>query len=297
MTATNTDFVPGLDPVAAKRWQQRPMPAEVWLHDEVSRRMVERLAWMVNKPKDWLLYLPHFSGAPAIQAARVSGAQGQMWWSAPAQQPQVPSQSWWRPRWLKSRHHTPPTLPPEAHEAVDLVWANMALHVLPQPQLVMAQWLRQLRVQGFVMASGLGPDSLKELRAVYAAQGWPPPTHNLTDMHDWGDMLVQAGFAEPVMDMERITLAYEDTAKLLSDLRLWGRNLSTQRFQACRGKGHTLALGQALAQHLPRDAQGRMILTLEIVYAHAVKPAPRIPLRPQAQVSLQDMREMLKSKT
>jgi malonyl-CoA O-methyltransferase len=58
------------------------------------------------------------------------------------------------------------------------------------------------------MFSCLGPDTLRELRALYAALGWPPPAHEFTDMHDWGDMLVASGFAEPVMDMERITLSF-----------------------------------------------------------------------------------------
>jgi malonyl-CoA O-methyltransferase len=295
MTAPNPDSVPGLDPVAAQRWQQRRSPLGAWLHEEVSRRMAERLAWIVNKPKDWLAYLPHHSAPAGLQMVRAHCPDAKAWWPA-AKGAQNTAQPWWRPTWLQPSANNPPTLPRDAAEAVDLVWANMALHVLPQPQEVMAQWLRQLRVQGFVMGSGLGPDSLQELRGVYSHMGWPPPAHNLTDMHDWGDMLVQAGFAEPVMDMERISLAYEDPGKLVTDLRAWGRNLSTERFGACRGKGHVQALHQALSQHLPRDAHGRMTLTLEIIYAHAVKPAPRLKVGPETHVSLQDMREMLKPK-
>ncbi len=296
MTAPNPDSVPGLDPAAAQHWQQRRAPIGAWLHEEVSRRMAERLAWMVNKPKDWLAYLPHHSGPEALQMVGAQCPKAKAWWPAPPVV-QHTARPWWRPQWLQPSTHTPPTLPIDAVDAVDLVWANMALHVLPRPQEVMAQWLRQLRVQGFVMASGLGPDSLQELRGVYSHMGWPPPVHNFTDMHDWGDMLVQAGFAEPVMDMERISLAYENPGKLVDDLRAWGRNLSSERFGACRGKGHVQALHQALSQHLPRDAQGRMTLTLEIIYAHAVKPAPRLKVEPQTHVSLQDMREMLKPRS
>ena len=60
----------------------------------------------------------------------------------------------------------------------------------PSPQALIAQWHRALAVDGFLMFSCLGPDTLRELRALYRALGWPPPAHDFTDMHDWGDMLV-----------------------------------------------------------------------------------------------------------
>jgi malonyl-CoA O-methyltransferase len=88
-----------------------------------------------------------------------------------------------------------------------MLWANMQLHMAADPQALIAQWQQALEVDGFLMFSCLGPDTLRELRAVYAALGWPPPAHEFTDMHDWGDMLVASGFAEPVIDMERITLS------------------------------------------------------------------------------------------
>ena len=296
MTAPNPDFVPGLDPVAAQRWQQCRTAECSWLHQEVGQRMAERLGWILNKPKDWLTFMPHHGGGAAEQTVRAQCPQAKAWWAAQAALPPT-SRPWWRPAWLMQRAQSPSLLPAQATDAVDLIWANMALHVLVRPPAVMSHWLSQLRVQGYVMCSGLGPDSLQELRDVYAQMGWPTPTHSLTDMHDWGDMLVQAGFAEPVMDMERMTLAYQDPAKLVQDLRAWGRNLSTERFGACRGKGHVQALHQALRQNLPRDADGRMTITLEIIYGHAVKPTPRIKLEPQTHVTLKDMREMLRPKT
>jgi malonyl-CoA O-methyltransferase len=100
----------------------------------------------------------------------------------------------------------------------DMVWANMALHVSAQPQALLRQWHQALAVDGFVMFSCLGPDTLHELHAIYQKRGWPAPSHAFTDMHDWGDMLVAAGFAEPVMDMERLTLTYANPQALLAEL-------------------------------------------------------------------------------
>jgi len=41
------------------------------------------------------------------------------------------------------------------------------------------------------------------------------------------------GFAEPVMDMERITLEFSTAEKLLDELRGLGRNLHVARFPVC----------------------------------------------------------------
>lgn len=295
MTDQNFDFVPGLDPVAAQRWQARRHTVSPWLHEEVGRRMAERLSWLVNKPQDWLVFMPHGSGQAALRAVQAQCQTAQVWWPSAALPPPLRA-SWWQRGWLAPSNTGPQPLTDHASDAVDMIWANMAMHALARPQTVMAQWLRQLRVQGFVMCSGLGPDSLQELREVYARMGWPAPVHGLTDMHDWGDMLVQTGFAEPVMDMERMTLAYEHPRKLLDDLRAWGRNLSDQRFEACRGRGYVKALEKALVQHLPRNAHGHMTITLEIIYGYAVKPLPRPKVSPHTTLSLQEMRAMLKPK-
>src|SRR5205814_4613696 len=122
---------------------------------------------------------------------------------------------------------------------------------------------------GFLMFSCLGPDSLRELRGLYAQEGWPPPAHDFTDMHDWGDMLVGAGFAEPVMDMERITLTWESPQRLLAELRELGANLHPARFPALRGRRWRERLDEELARSLT-GADGRLALTFEIIYGHAL---------------------------
>jgi malonyl-CoA O-methyltransferase len=145
------------------------------------------------------------------------------------------------------------------------------------------------------MFSCLGPDTLRELRALYAQAGWPEPTHAFTDMHDWGDMLVHSGFAEPVMDMERITLSYSGALPLLQDLRLLGRNLHQDRPPGLRGRAWRDALCQRIEADGPRDPDGRLLLTLEIIYGHAFKPVPRVPMGTTSTVSVDDMRTLLRT--
>jgi malonyl-CoA O-methyltransferase len=118
----------------------------------------------------------------------------------------------------------------------------------------------------------------------------------MTDMHDWGDMLAQTGFADPVMDMERITLTFATPRRLLQELRGLGRNLHPGRFAALRGRGGLARLEQALARALADERHGgQLALTFEIIYGHAIKSAPRAPVQARSAVSLQDMRAMLQA--
>jgi malonyl-CoA O-methyltransferase len=199
-----------------------------------------------------------------------------------------------RPWWRRLAGAPQPEFGAPPAGGVQMLWANMQLHMAADPQALMRGWHEALAVDGFLMFSCLGPDTLKELRAVYAELGWPPPAHEFTDMHDWGDMLVHGGFAEPVMDMERITLAFETPQRLLQELRELGANLHPQRFAALRGRGWRERLEQALARQL-RAADGRLALTFEIIYGHALKPLPRARMGEESAVALSDMRAMLQA--
>ncbi|MEP6824878.1 MAG: methyltransferase domain-containing protein [Ramlibacter sp.] len=289
---------PTIDPVAALRWEHHAPAHSPWLHEEVARRMEDRLQWIRLEPSAWAHWEAVRGGlaAQAMLARRYPGASCYIVESVPqrAQRAaQALARPWWQ-RWSAARRapvHEVAQLP---DAGVQMLWANMALHLSPDPQGLMAQWHRGLATDGFLMFSCLGPDTVRELRALYRTLGWPPPGHEMTDMHDWGDMLVAAGFAEPVMDMERITLTWETPARLLEELREIGCNLHPERFAALRGRGWKQQLEVELGQAL-RGADGRLALTFEIIYGHALRPAPRVRLGPHSAVSLQDMRAMLQS--
>jgi len=152
---------------------------------------------------------------------------------------------------------------PLAPQSVQLVWCNMALHWLHEPLAALREVERVLSPDGLLMFSTLGPDTLKELRAAAGARR----VHAFTDMHDWGDMLVAAGFQAPVMDMEMIALEYELGARLLDDLRASGQtNARVDRARSLAGRGFGDALRRRLA--------GERRATYEVVYGHAWKRAP-----------------------
>jgi malonyl-CoA O-methyltransferase len=289
---------PTLDPVAAARWAARPVRASAWLHEEVGRRMQERLEVIRLQPQAWADWEPLRGGIQSHQALRARYPQAATWLvSRQAQESEcvraATAAAWWRPgRWLGPSVQL--ACPPQG--GVQMVWANMLLHQVVNPQSLMAQWHEALSVDGFLMFSCLGPDSLRELRALHHEMGWPAPAHEFTDMHDWGDMLVQAGFAEPVMDMERITLTYETPHRLLQELRELGRNQHTARFQGLRSRAWQARWLAAMTDRGHRGPDGRLTLTFEVVYGHALKPVARAKMLPQSQIGLDDMRQMLSSR-
>ena len=286
---------PTLDPVAAAAWHRRAPARSPWLHEEVARRMQDRLEWIRLQPAAWAHWEPVRGGldAQALLAARYPQSQALLVEAdgvraqAAARHVQPP---WWQ-RWRAQRQRVVQDVP---EGAVQMLWANMALHLAPDPQALIAQWRRALATDGFLMFSCLGPDTLRELRALYAALGWPPPAPDFTDMHDWGDMLVHAGFAEPVMDMERITLTWATPAQALAELRELGPNLHPGRFPGLRGKAWRRQLETEMSRALA-GADGRLALTFEVNYGHAIKPAPRLRVGPESAFSLQDMKALLHS--
>ena len=112
------------------------------------------------------------------------------------------------------------------------------------------------------------------------------------DLHDIGDLLVEAGFAEPVMDQERLTLTWADADALWRDLAQIGGNLHVDRFAGLRTP-RWKARWQSSMEAL-RGPDGRLGLTLEFVCGLAIKPAPRLRLDAETRVSLDQMREQLR---
>ncbi|GAA4324803.1 methyltransferase domain-containing protein [Pigmentiphaga soli] len=159
-------------------------------------------------------------------------------------------------------------LPPES---IDLVWSNLALHWHPQPHAVLAEWRRVLRVGGLAMFSCLGPGTFRELREAVGAAGLRTATPPFVDMHDFGDLLVENGFADPVMDQETITLTYREPARLLHDVRSLGGNPAAGRRRGLAGRAWRDRLQAALNDM--RDAEGLIRLTMEVAYGHAWRAA------------------------
>jgi malonyl-CoA O-methyltransferase len=311
MSAPSPDLVP--PPVApqpqallcqAHRLARMPQPS--WLHQEVAKRLAAKLDVIRLQPTAWVDWGGFLgAGAPQVQARYPLARR---WVIEPTPELRSRSQALWREQtpkvwWAPWRRELDPVSLPTPQEStpwvaqdIQMLWANMALHAHPDLPALLGQWHRALAVDGFLMCSGLGPDTARELRQLYRELGWPLPTIEFIDMHDLGDALVEAGFADPVMDMERLTLTWASAEEMLAELRTWGGNVAQGRHMGLRTPRWRARLLTALTQALARP-DGRLALTVELVYGHAVKPAPRPKLAPETRVSLDDMKAMIRHGT
>lgn len=161
---------------------------------------------------------------------------------------------------------------PLARDSISLAWSNLMLTALDDPLPALQEIHRVLEVDGLLMFSTLGPDTLKELADALPKHAGER-IHRFIDMHDLGDALVKAGFTDPVMDMEMVTLTYTALDGLLEDLRATGSaNASQARPRGLSGRGGW-AQARAVYEKLRQD--GRLPATFEVIQGHAWKAAPK----------------------
>jgi malonyl-CoA O-methyltransferase len=162
---------------------------------------------------------------------------------------------------------------PLGSSSVDLIWSNLALHWAQDIPAVLAEAHRVLRPGGLLMFSMFGPDTLKELNCADADYGFR--VNPFIDMHDIGDVLVHTGYADPVMDMEFLTLTYANVPALLHDLKAQGSSCIPE--PARKGLTARSAYESVIGGYEKyRSDDGRLPATFEIVYGHAWKPASRV---------------------
>jgi malonyl-CoA O-methyltransferase len=269
-----------LDRAAARRWFERAAGAEDPVAREVERRMASRLDLVRHVPARIVevgggagaglpLLRERYPGADIVVAdfARALLARGR-------RPPSLAARL--RSALGAAREHfvcADMDALPLATGACGMLWSNLALAWAPQPAVTFAEWHRVLEVGGLLMFTSYGPDTLKELRAAFAGADERPHVHPFADMHDLGDALVAAGFADPVMDVDVLTVTYARPEDLFRDLRATGQRNALDRRRRSLGGPRRWARMRAAYAALARD--GRVPATFEIVYGHAWKAPPR----------------------
>jgi len=182
-------------------------------------------------------------------------------------------------RWLRRFHR----LAGDAHAlplqdaCADLLFSNLMLQWSTDPDLVLSETRRVLKPNSLLTFTTLGPDSLRELRSAWSGIDAHVHVHRFIDMHDLGDALLRAGFAEPVMDTERLTITYAGLDSLLKELRGSGSiNLALGRPRGLSGADAGKRFKEACARQVRDDVWP---LTLEVVYGHAWSAPPKSPRR------------------
>ncbi|MFD1789056.1 methyltransferase domain-containing protein [Sphingomonas floccifaciens] len=157
----------------------------------------------------------------------------------------------------------------------DLVVSAGVLDTVNDVPGALALARRALRPDGVFFGTFLGGGSLSTLRA--ALRDADPGTaraHPMIDVRSAGDLLVRAGFALPVADVESVTVRYGNLFGLVRDLRgMAASNLLTDRRPLRRD---TLArLAEAFTARA--DADGRVAERFDIVYLTGWAPDPSQP--------------------
>jgi SAM-dependent methyltransferase len=177
---------------------------------------------------------------------------------------------------------------PFAKESFDLITSILSLHTVNDLPGTLLQLRRLLKPDGLFIAAMFGGETLKELRAAFAAAedeilgGASPRVAPFADVRDLGGLLQRAGFALPVADLERTVVRYREPSRLFADLRALGETnvLAARRQQALSKR----MLATVVKEYRSRlgDSQGRVPATFEIVFLTGWAPheSQQKPLRP-----------------
>jgi malonyl-CoA O-methyltransferase len=162
---------------------------------------------------------------------------------------------------------------PFTDASFDMVIANQVLPWAPNPQPVFDEVSRVLRKGGVFAFATLGPDSLREIERAWAGIDAGEHVLRFPDMHDIGDGLVRSGLRDPVLDVDRLAVTYENADSLFADLtRAGARNALADRSTGMVGKRKFRAMTDALAAS---GAGGKIMLELELVYGHCWGSGPK----------------------
>ena len=184
---------------------------------------------------------------------------------------------------------------PLATDSVDLIVSSAALQWCDDPQQAFVEMQRVLRPGGLLMFTTFGPDTLCELRQAWAQLDDQPHVHRFLDMHDYGDALVRAQFADPVMDCEKVVLTYQGVHDLLAELKTLGAtNADQQRSRGLTGRARLAALCDAYERY--RQPEGRLPASYEVVYGHAwvAEHTSSIQMPGEVRVSVDSVRSSTK---
>ncbi len=153
-----------------------------------------------------------------------------------------------------------------ASNSVDLIVSSLTVQWCNDYIKAFTEFKRVLKPGGCLLFTSFGPDALKELRHCWHKVDNDNHVNSFIDMHHIGDALLQAGFKDPVMDTETITITYKDVYQIMRDLKTIGaHNVLNGRRHSLTGKKRLQAM---VAEYETFRSEGVLPMSYEIVYGH-----------------------------
>ena len=166
---------------------------------------------------------------------------------------------------------------PLTDNSVDLIFSSLTIQWCHDLDSLFKECFRVLKPGGLLMFSTLGPDTLHELRNSWSSVDGYNHVNAFIDMHDIGDALIRNRLADPVMDVETITMTYNEVIHLMRDLKTRGaHNLTGGRSRTLTGKEKLRAMSEAYESY---RHNGLLPATYEVVYGHAWAPEEKESLQ------------------
>jgi malonyl-CoA O-methyltransferase len=248
-------------------------PRADFVHRQAATGLLERMSPMLLDPRHILDAGAATGAASRVLAKRFRGARVI---SLDASFPMLRQARRSRSRFSSIREvQADAVLPPLRSGSMDLVFANMLLPWVDDAPALFTSVARILRKGGLFAFSSLGPDSLAALREAWQSVDDGQHVITFSDMHEIGDALVKCGLREPVLDVDWLTVTYDDLPSLFADLTATGsRNTLRGRRGTLTGRRPFERLRQSLAA---RFGDGPLEFPLEMVFGHAWGGGPLMP--------------------
>jgi len=256
------------------------------LQREVASRLLERLEYLRHQPVTILdLGSGTGSGSRSLAVKFPQASVIALDWSRSMLQQLVPEDV---VKPLCADMHTLPL----ASRSIDLVFSNLAMQWSYDLPAIFREFRRVMTTDAMLAFTSFGPDTLTELKQAWSSVDGLQHVNDMPDMHDIGDELMAAGFREPVMDAERLTLEYPDVLALMRELKGLGENnVASQRMRGLTGKTRLANVLQAYEQFRQND---RYPASFEVVYGVAFAPAEGQPMKtPEGDVATFSIDQML----
>lgn len=259
-----------------------------FLQQEVADRLLERLDYMLIKPSV-ILDLGAATGYAARKLERRYPKAQLIALDSRENLLTTFKHSWWKkdPTRICANLEKIPL----NDNSIDLIFSNLSLHTLSDPQFCFQELQRVLKPEGLLLFTSFGPDTLHELRTSLSILKPQCNLKNFIDMHHVGDILLNTGFQDPVMDMEMITLSYADLKKLMDDIHHSGIENNARQWADSMDWN---ALLEEYSKFSLEDQE--WAATFEIVYGHAWKAKPsslgKLNERGEVEVSVQSIHRL-----